>query len=154
VFDIFLYGYDKMIITLLLLIINIIIFINVKEPQKLTEVRERYRILREHLKENGNKEFEMLCKQIPITAHYTIKNGYIGYNVNKGESIGLCIQGEPNEIFHVLLHELAHCTVENYSHNKEFWDNFKKLRKICVSLGIYEEIPKLTKFCGKHIQDK
>ena len=95
----------------------------------------------------------MLCKEIPITAHrYT--NGYIGYNVSKGMGIGICIDGEPNEIFHVLLHELAHCTVDEYSHSKEFWKNFSELKTICVSLGIYQEIPQKTEFCGKHVQDK
>ena len=106
-----------------------------------------------HLKDTNNEEFDMLYKEIPITA-YQRMNGSIGYNVNKGGSIGLCIDGEPNEIFHVLLHELAHCTVDEYSHTKEFWDKFDKLRTICVSIGIYQEIPQRTEFCGKHIQDK
>lgn len=147
------YVYDKMILTLLLLIINSIIFINVKEPSNLTEVREKYRTLREHLRETNNEEFKILCKEIPITAHRRL-NGSIGYNVSKGSDIGICIDGEPNEIFHVLLHELAHCTVDEYSHSKEFWNNFDKLRTICVSLGIYQEIPQRREFCGKHIQDK
>jgi len=139
--------------TLLLLIINSIIFINVKEPSNLTEVREKYRTLRDHLRETNNEEFKILCKEIPITAHRRL-NGSIGYNVSKGSDIGICIDGEPNEIFHVLLHELAHCTVDEYSHSKEFWNNFDKLRTICVSLGIYQEIPQRREFCGKHIQDK
>ena len=142
-----------MILTLLLLIINSIIFINVKEPSNLTEVREKYRTLRDHLRETNNEKFKILCKEIPITAHRRL-NGSIGYNVSKGSDIGICIDGEPNEIFHVLLHELAHCTVDEYSHSKEFWNNFDKLRTICVSLGIYQEIPQRREFCGKHIQDK
>jgi hypothetical protein len=142
-----------MILTLLLLIINSIIFINVKEPSNLTEVREKYRTLRDHLRETNNEEFKILCKEIPITAHRRL-NGSIGYNVSKGSDIGICIDGEPNEIFHVLIHELAHCTVDEYSHSKEFWNNFDKLRTICVSLGIYQEIPQRREFCGKHIQDK
>jgi len=142
-----------MILAILLLIINIFIFINIQEPPNLTEVREKYKTLRDHLKDTNNKEFKMLCKEIPITAHRRM-NGSIGYNVNKGYDIGLCIDGEPNEIFHVLLHELAHCTVDEYSHSIEFWEKFDKLRKICVSIGIYQEIPERREFCGKHIQDK
>ena len=142
-----------MILALLLIIINVIILMNIHEPERLSEVREKYRTLREHLKETNNQEFKMLCKEIPITAHRRM-NGSIGYNVNKGNDIGLCIDGEPNEIFHVLLHELAHCTVDEYSHSKEFWKNFSELKTICVSLGIYQEIPQRTEFCGKHIQDK
>lgn len=142
-----------MIVTLLLVIINILLFINIQEPPNLTEVREKYRTLREHLKKTNNEEFKMLCKEIPITAHRRL-NGSIGYNVSKGNDIGICIDGEPNEIFHVLIHELAHCTVKEYSHSKNFWDKFDKLRSICVSIGIYQEIPQRTEFCGKHIQDK
>ena len=142
-----------MILALLLIIINVIILMNIQEPERLSEVREKYRTLREHLKETNNQEFKMLCKEIPITAHRRM-NGSIGYNVSKGSDIGLCIDGEPNEIFHVLIHELAHCTVDEYSHSKEFWKKFDDLRTMCVSLGIYQEIPQRTKFCGKHIQDK
>ena len=142
-----------MILALLLIIINVIILMNIQEPERLYEVREKYRTLREHLKETNNQEFKMLCKEIPITAHRRM-NGSIGYNVSKGSDIGLCIDGEPNEIFHVLIHELAHCTVDEYSHSKDFWKKFDELRTICVSLGIYREIPQRTKFCGKHIQDK
>ena len=142
-----------MILTLLLLIINVIILMNIQEPERLSEVREKYRTLREHLKETNNQEFKMLCKEIPITAHRRM-NGSIGYNVSKGSDIGLCIDGEANEIFHVLMHELAHCTVDEYSHSKEFWKKFDELRTICVSLGIYREIPQRTEFCGKHVQDK
>jgi len=143
-----------MIAALLLLIINILIFINTKEPEELTEVREKYQVLREHLKETNNEEFDMLYDEVPITAHYRISKGAVGYNSNKGHEIGLCIDGNVNEIFHVLLHELAHCTVEEYSHSKEYWEKFKKLRKISVELGIYEEIPEKTKFCNKYVQDK
>ena len=142
-----------MLLVILLVLINAFLFINTREPEKLIEVREKYRILREHIEKTENKEFKMLCKEIPITAHRRL-NGSIGYNVSKGSDIGICIDGEPNEIFHVLLHELAHCTVDEYSHSKEFWENFDKLRSICVSIGIYQEIPQRTEFCGKHIQDK
>ena len=143
-----------MIAAILLLIINILIFINTKEPEELTEVREKYQVLREHLKETNNEEFDMLYDEVPITAHYRISKGAVGYNSNKGHEIGLCIDGNVNEIFHVLLHELAHCTVEEYSHSKEYWEKFKKLRKISVELGIYEEIPEKTKFCNRYVQDK
>ena len=62
--------------------------------------------------------------------------------------------GNTNEIFHVLIHELAHCTVEEYSHSQQFWDNYIELPDMCVELGIYKKIPEKTKFCGQHVQDK
>ena len=148
------YVYDKMILAILLLIINVFLLLNTKEPQEITEVREKYRILREHLTETENKKFEMLQSEVPITAHYSIAKGAIGYNTNKGNEIGLCIDGDTNEIFHVLIHELAHSTVDEYSHSKDYWKNFKELREICVNLGIYQKIPKKMEFCNKHVQDK
>ena len=143
-----------MILVILLLIINVFLILNTNEPQEITEVREKYGILREHLIETENKNLEMLQTEVPITAHYSIAKGAIGYNTNKGTEIGLCIDGDSNEIFHVLLHELAHSTVDEYSHSKEYWKNFKELREMCIDLGIYEEIPKKTKFCNKYVQDK
>ena len=116
-------------------------------------VREKYRILREHIKTTGHEEFEILRHEIPLTMYHRTR-GHIGYNTNKGNEIGLCLDGDTNEIFHVLIHELAHSTVDEYSHSKEYWANFKKLRDMCVQLGIYKEIPNKTQFCGKHVQDK
>jgi len=119
----------------------------------LVEVKERYRILREHLNDTNHERFHMLVRCIPITGFIRM-NGSIGYNTNKGGEIAVCLDGETNEIFHVLIHELAHCTVPEYSHSQEFWNNYIELRDICVDLGIYDKIPNKTAFCGEHVQDK
>jgi hypothetical protein len=119
----------------------------------MVEVKRRYRVLREHLIATGNEEFKMLHDEIPITAHVGMSHA-VGYNANKGAEIGLCIDGTANEIFHVLLHELAHCTVDEYSHSAHFWGQFEKLRNEAVSIGVYEVIHETTPFCGKHIRDK
>jgi hypothetical protein len=143
-----------MILALILIIVNLYIILNTKEPENLRIVRERYQILREYIHQSGDDEFRELCTEIPITAHYRAQAGSVGYNINKGREIGLCINGEPNEIMHVLIHELAHCTVDEYSHSTKFWSNYDKIKNMCVSIGVYQEIPEKTKFCGKHIQDK
>jgi|TARA_B110001452_G_scaffold10784_1_gene8979 predicted metal-dependent hydrolase len=142
-----------MILALLLLIINVYIIINTKEPNKITEIKKRYRILREHLKKENIEKFQVITRELPIS-YFKQLDGNIGYNTDKGNEIGLCIDGEINEIFHVLLHELAHSTVKEYSHSPEFWKNYKELREIAISIGIYKEIPDKTEFCGKHVQDK
>ena len=140
-------------ILLLLLFLVIWVYHNTKEPPKLIELKERYRILREHLKKTENQKFKMLHVCIPITGVlYT--NGTVGSNTNKGSEIVVCISGTINEIFHVLIHELAHCTVREYDHSDAYWKNYTELRDICVTLGIYEKIPIKTPFCGKHVQDK
>ena len=49
-----------MLVAILLIIINIYIFINTKEPHNFKVVKERYRILREHIEKNGPEEFKVL----------------------------------------------------------------------------------------------
>lgn len=143
-----------MIAWIVLIVINLVIFIHTREPEKLHEVREKYRRLREHLEEINHPKFKVLTRCIPITAMHTTV-GPIGYNTNKGVDIGICLDGKnSNEIFHVLIHELAHTTVSEYSHSGNFWDNFVELRQICINLGIYEKISSKTRFCGQYIQDK
>jgi hypothetical protein len=141
-----------MIITLflflILLMVATFIVLTTKEPPELTEVKRRYAILIK----NCPEEFKILRKPIIITA-FRKRFGEIGYNVNKGCEIGLCIDGTPNQIFHVLIHELAHSTVEVYSHDYEFWKNFEKLKQLCIDLDIYETIPDKTPFCGKTVHD-
>lgn len=136
----------------LLLAANIIVFTRTREPPELVEVRRRYKVLRDHLRSTNNLRFEMLWHPKPITAFKKLKDT-VGFNTNKGANITLCLNGEANEIFHVLIHELAHCTVVVYDHSDRFWSNYKELRDICVSLGIYERIDGPTEFCGEHISD-
>ncbi len=140
-------------ILLLLILINIFIFYTTKEPQRLVEVKEKYRILREHLRETDNEKFHVLKRCVPITG-FVYMNNAVGYNTNKGGEIAVCLDGTVNQIFHVLIHELAHCTVPEYDHSEDFWNNYIELRDICVQLGIYEKIPIRTTFCGEHVQDK
>lgn len=137
-----------------LIIINIVLwYTNRKEPV-LEEVKERYHTLREHLKNTDEPKFRMLHDEIPIVAYKGSLMRGVGYNTNKGQEIGLCIDGKVNHVFHVLLHELAHCTVNEYSHSDDFWDNYEELRNEAIRIGVYDNIGTLTPFCGKQIVDK
>lgn len=137
-----------------LIVINILLwYTNRKEPV-LEEVKERYRTLREHLKKTDEPKFRVLHDEIPIVAYKGSLMRGVGYNTNKGQEIGLCIDGEVNHVFHVLLHELAHCTVDEYSHSDNFWDNYEELRNEAITIGVYDNIGTLTPFCGKQIVDK
>jgi hypothetical protein len=142
-----------MIALIILFLVNVYLFTITWEPQDFIEVKEKYEILRRHIKESEHPKFQMLCRPIPITG-FKKMNGTVGYNTNKGAEIVICLDGSVNEIFHVLIHELAHSTVEEYSHSDEYWNNYIELRDICVNIGIYEKIPERTKFCGQHVQDK
>ena len=142
-----------MIAFIVLIVINLWILYQTREPQALVEVKEKYRILREHLRETKNEKFHMITRCVPITGINGMK-GTVGYNTNKGQEIALCLDGSVNDIFHVLIHELAHSTVKEYSHSENYWNNYVELRDICVNLGIYEKIPESKPFCGQRIQDK
>ena len=142
-----------MIALILLLFVNLVILSQTREPQELVEVKKKYTILRNHLRETNNKKYRMLHRTIPLTGMKQMR-GSVGSNTNKGGEIVLCLDGKPNEIFHVLVHELAHCTVSEYEHSSQFWNNYIELRDMSINLGIYQQIPEKTPFCGQHIQDK
>ena len=137
-----------MITWLIVVLIVIACMLFTRDDPTLTEVKRRYAILRENLP----RGMEELRDKTVITG-FREKYGELGYNVNKGQEIGLCIDGEPNEVFHVLIHELAHTVTHSYTHNQKFWDNYHKLRDQCINLGIYKKIDKNTDFCGKYIRD-
>ncbi len=136
-----------------LILLNVVLLWATQEPPNLIEVKRRYQILVDFIRENQDvvpEKFRVLENQVVITGR---KGGDLGYNVNKGFEIGICLDGSPNDMFHVLLHELAHSTVEEYTHSEAFWKNFGELKDISVDLGIYQRIPQRKKFCGEYIQD-
>lgn len=142
-----------MIAIVIIITINVILLLNFREDRNLTIVKEKYRILREYLISTDDPVFRIIHKEIPLVAYRGSFLSGIGYNTNKGEEIGICIDGTSNQVFHVLLHELAHCTVDEYSHSVGYWRNYSKLKDIAVQLGIYENINEETSFCGKTISD-
>jgi hypothetical protein len=144
-------------ITLVLFIILVVIactlIVTTQDPPVFTEVKEKYRVFREYIANNPvPKKFKVLTRQIVLIGYIKKKNE-IGYNTNKGYEIGLCLNGNANQVFHVLLHELSHSTVKEYEHNDTFWKNFKELREIAERIGIYTPITELEPFCGRHIRD-
>lgn len=123
------------------------------EPSRFTEVKFKYKALREHLIKMDDPRWKPLHTEcVLVGVHRDLGSG-IGWNTNKGYEIGVCIDGTVNQIFHVLLHELAHCTVEEYEHSPQFWENFRDLRKVAESIGLYEIIPVEQGFCKRTIVD-
>jgi WLM domain len=137
----------------LLIVLSLVSILTTKEPEQFIKVKERYAILRDHIAKNEVPEkFKILENQILLVG-YLRKKHELGYNTNKGYEICLCLDGTPNQIFHVLLHELAHSTVPEYDHSTQFWNNFKELRELATQIGIYEPVNTSEKFCGKYISD-
>jgi len=120
-----------------------------REPPVFTEVKQLYARFRENLP----PKYSMLKRQILLIG-YLKKKKELGYNTNKGYEICLCLDGTANQVFHVLLHELAHSTVAEYDHNAEFWKNFKELRELATAQGLYTPIKESQSFCEKSIKDQ
>ena len=147
------HSMKNLLLIIFLILLNVVLLWATQEPANLIEVKRRYQILVDHIREKKDEipeKFHVLENQIIITGR---KGGDLGYNVDKGFEIGVCLDGSPNDMFHVLLHELTHSTVEEYTHSKQFWKNFGELRDMSVELGIYQRIPQRKKFCGEYIQD-
>ena len=120
-----------------------------REPKVLTEVRKLYAQFRDVVPD----KYAVLRRQVLLIG-YLKKEKELGYNTNKGYEICLCLDGTANQVFHVLLHELAHSTVKEYDHNDAFWNNFKELREIATAHGLYTPIVQSEQFCGKAIKDQ
>jgi len=136
-----------------LVVLNVFLVFITRDPPVLREVKKRYNKLRDYIRKNHDsvpEKFWVIEKPVIIVGRDA---GDLGYNSNKGYEIGLCIDGSPNDVFHVLLHELSHSTVEEYSHSEKFWKNFEELRDLCANIGLYQRIPIQKEFCGQFIQD-
>lgn len=143
------------ILYIILLLVDLYIILSIKEPENFRIVKERYNAFRNYVKNSNDIEphLKPLKNPVVLTGFLNSNENELGYNVNKGTEIGLCLDGEPNEIFHVLIHELAHTVSSKYAHDDEFWTNFEKIKTLCQNQGLYQAIPHKTEFCGSHIQD-
>lgn len=129
----------------------------VDEPQLLKDIKRRYLVLKRHLIETPNIDprFEILRRHQPIItgiASTRMNKGTIGYNVNKGYEIYICLDGKNVEAaMHVLIHELAHMTVPEYDHSDAYWQSFRDLRQLSITLGILHPSTEAQKYCGGNI---
>ena len=126
-----------------------------KEPQMLSDLKMRYWILLEILRRTGDPLWHPVCKPSIITGmmNWDKENGPIGSNVNKGYEIYICLDGDDvNSAMYVLLHELAHMSVPEYDHTKNFWAHFEKLKKIAIQSGVYTPNGTRT-YCGDVVKD-
>lgn len=134
-----------MLLVLILFVAAAAAVYTTRENPNMTELKRRYYSFIQRLPE----KYESLKKPVNITGTY---GGDIGANVNKGSEIYICIDGDVNDSFHVLLHELAHSTVDEYDHSAKFWENFTELRNIAIREGYYKPITQKD-YCGKQISD-
>ena len=136
-------------LSILIVLAAVCLYSSTQQPKVFKEAIKRYEMLLEKLRETG--EFPVLQRRYLITG--MLNKGQVGYNVNKGYEIFICIDGaDVNNLLHVLLHEVAHASVSEYQHSGHFWDNLHKLKAIAGRLGIYKGISR-RQYCGHHISD-
>jgi hypothetical protein len=144
--DIFVIAVLKAIVFVLAIVFN-------KEPEMLTELKRRYWAMLDILRETKDPMWTPVLKPSIITGLKGKKDGVIGSNVNKGYEIYICLDGgDVNSAMYVLIHEVAHMSVPEYDHTDKFWENFKKLKMICIDKGLYEAKGE-RKYCGEIIRD-
>ena len=110
--------------------------IEIEKANKLARVNEKVKILIKSL--SPSDERRKLLEDAPMVLQERKDSKDIGYTVNKGDSIGLCLEDNENALFFVTLHELSHIITKSYGHPPAFWDNFGFLVKKSVELGIYD----------------
>lgn len=135
---------------MLVVVLVYILLTNTEDPL-LTEIKRRYDVLLRNLP----SEFETLRKnRAVITAKNKDEGNNIAFNVNKGYEIYICLDGlkKVNAAMYVLLHELAHITVDEYDHSERFWANFRKLREVASKIGVYTPEYEME-YCGQTMRD-
>jgi len=130
--------------------------------QLLKELRKRATRLVELVKEEhpSNRIVRSWNGHIHELGHEYIKEGIFAYNVNKGESISVCMHDTQkklnniNDLFFVTMHEMAHIMTEAFEHNEEFWNSFRLLIQIATKHKLYEHMDydkNPSSFCGDYI---
>lgn len=135
-----------MILLIILIILAVLALYTTNENENMVQLKSKYYSFINELPE----KYKKIKKPTIITGTY-LKNN-IGSNVNKGGEIFLCIDGDTNDQFHILLHELSHSLVDEYDHSESFWDKYKELKSIAVRSGYYTPIEK-KKYCGSVINE-
>lgn len=83
--------------------------------------------------------------------------GYTSYSVNKGEKIVMCLRQrdntlvDVNTLVYVAVHELGHLMTDEIGHTPKFWDNFRRLLREAVDIGLYKPIDYASNpqpYCG------
>jgi WLM domain len=145
---------EYFIILLFFVILVVIVSIN-KEPQMLSELKYKYWTLLEILRLTGDPLWDPVRKPSIITGmmNWNKEKGPIGSNVNKGYEIYICLDGgDVNSAMYVLLHELAHMSVPEFDHTKNFWNHFDKLKKIAIESGVYKSSG-TRMYCGDTVKE-
>lgn len=126
-------------------IINLINYITKKyQNSNNTIPNNKYKIIKNIIrKTQKNYKSHSLIENFPTKAGKDVS-----FNINKGDSISLCLRDfknpsnfhQFNDIIFVAIHELAHSCTESYQHTDEFWYNFRFLLENAIESKLYTNI--------------
>ena len=109
---------------------------DIEKADMLAKIQIKIDVLTTSLSRTDERRKILENKPIKLQERDNDKN--IGYTINKGDSIGLCIDDDENTLFFIVLHELAHVITKSYGHDDLFWKNFEFLIKESIKLNIYD----------------
>jgi len=153
----------KSVVGVLLLGALVVILALDDQPPLLTDLKKRYDQLLWTLYTDPDLDprWEPIKRRVILTAMngWNKAKGAIGFNVNKGYEIYICMDMDPsidpekrvNTAMHVLIHELCHSSVSEYEHSSNFWNNFKDFKKYCSDNGLYTP-GNVGPYCGESIK--
>ena len=119
-----------------------------------------------HLVRIGDKYAPMLVERYNpqnLIEVSPINTDSTSYTINKGQVLALCLRNEhmPRWVFYdintltfVLIHELAHLSINEHQHIPKFWNAFRHLLFVAAEIGIYvpinyQQFPR--EYCGLQI---
>lgn len=147
---------DRWPLTAVLALVLVVLVMRHKQPVMLTQLKEKYSAIIAYIKspENTDKRWDGIKKRAILTGllGHDRSKGAIAFNINKGYEICICLRGNDlNAATYVLLHELAHITVKEYDHTKQFWKYFKDLKTLAADIGIFNPTGGTTNYCGDKV---
>lgn len=85
-----------------------------------------------------------------------------GFTDNKGDVVAICLNDVTeenvqddqyiNELFYVVLHELAHMSTSSWGHGSEFWNAFELVRRHASDAGLLHPLRSSTSaVCGERL---
>lgn len=147
---------DRWPLTVALALVLVVLVMRHKQPLMLTQLKEKYSAIIAYIKspENTDRRWDVLRNRAILTGliGHDRSKGAIAFNINKGYEICICLRGDDlNAATYVLLHELAHITVKEYDHTKQFWKYFKDLKTLAADIGIFQPTGGTTNYCGDKV---
>ena len=133
-----------------------------KTKKKINEIQVKIKKLVKYMKKlyPNHKEIHKLSNNIIIKEIPNKYKNKVGYTLNKTK-IYICLTDEKgdiykndNELYYIMLHELAHLITKSYHHTDEYMNNFKLIVRLAIKLHIYKytnynNTPKI--YCNKLI---